>query len=91
MKWRPDCGACISKTFETIPSDQSSFDSTFLGYLLTASSNSNGYISCIQDMTRIDSASKVNPVRHTQAGIITSVEKISVYEFGRKIVLKVSG
>jgi len=85
LKWRPDCGASISDSFDT---PTATFDSTFIGYLLATSSNGNGYVTCAQDMTKLDNHLARNTVRDCGEGTVTSVVNLGVYEFRRQIILK---
>ena len=86
MKWRPDCGASISNNFSK---ESNSFDSNFIGYLLTASSNGNGYINCVQDMTMESSFKKNKTIKKNNNGTCTSFDKLNIFECHKEILLKV--
>lgn len=88
LKWRPDCGASVADTVDG--SMGSDFESTFIGYLLSASSNGNGYISCVQDMTKEGSFSQASSARSLEYGTVTSLDSLNVYEAKSHIILKVS-
>lgn len=85
MKWRPDCGASISNNFSK---ESNSFDSNFIGYLLTASSNGNGYINCVQDMTMESSFKKNKTIKKNNNGTCTSFDKLNIFECHKEILLK---
>jgi len=91
LKWRPDCGASISDNFDDSAASLQqdiNFDSSFIGYLLVTSSNGNGYLICVQDMTKLEVVTEKNPIREYNDGFVTSVENLKVYEFKRNIILK---
>lgn len=87
LKWRPDCGASVSDTVDDITG--SNFESTFIGYLLSASSNGNGYISCVQDMTKVSSFAQASSVRSLEHGTVTALDSLNVYEAKSHIILNV--
>ena len=87
LKWRPDCGASMCGAFEE--ANSSEFDSSFIGYLLSASSNGNGYIHLVQDMTKV-SFTKASSIRVYEHGTVTTLDKLNVYETKSEIVLRVS-
>ena len=87
VKWRPDCGASISKQFDReVESSGDGFDETFIGYLLSASSDGNAYVDCVQDMSKF---SLYKHAHRTDSGL-TSIGKLNVFEGKRRIVLRPS-